>query len=521
MKATLAAILALVSVASAQNVLRLNLNRGVPGIRRGKPFPLSRRETFTQMTVNNITGGGYYVEVQVGTPPQTMSMVLDTGSSDAWVVSHEAELCTSRSLQRASGDSCGGTYNPDDSSTYKLVTKDGFSIKYLDQTAANGDYISDNFGIGGATIKGLQMGLVTDTVRGTGILGVGFSSAESTDEIYPNLIDQFLDQGLITSKAYSLWLNDRRSPSGTILFGGIDTDKFIGPLNHLDILKTTRGQYTAFAVAMSSLTVTNSKGQTNSAGAAIPAILDSGTTLSYLPGDMTTNVFTSLNVYTDDASTGLSLIDCKYLTKDPDLVFTFVFGKDTATASIDVPVYEMVLDILGGYEDLLPSDIPFDDVCVFGLQSTDGFGDSGGAGTFALLGDTFLRSAYVVYDLDHKQIGIAQANLNSSTEDDGNSGAKNIVELNADDDGLPDVTGVAAQQTTYVPPSPTATGSGSATGGGSGSGGGGGGRATVTVTPSPTNGVAAGIIGGPGLDGLAVVALAGVFAVVGGTLFVL
>lgn len=512
MKATVAAVLALVSAASAQNVVRFDLTRGTNGIRRGKPFPVSRRDTFTQTAINNITGGGYYVEVKVGSPGQPVSMILDTGSSDAWVVSKDAELCTSERLQMINGDSCGGTYDKSKSDTYKLVSTDGFSIKYLDSTSASGDYISDNFAIGGATIKNLQMGLVTDTVRGTGILGVGFSEAESTEEIYPNIMDEFLDQGLVKSKAYSLWLNDRRSPSGTILFGGIDTDKFIGPLNIIDILKTVSGTYTAFAVTMSSIKVGDS-----AVDSALPAILDSGTTLSYLPDDMTTDMFDELGVYSDLKATGLALIDCSYLTKKPDMTFSFTFGRGNSTATIDVPVNEMVLDILGGYEDLLPSDIPFDDVCVFGIQSTDGFGPRQSQGTYALLGDTFLRSAYVVYDLDHKQIGIAQANLNSSTEDNGNSNSKNIVEINASDDGLPDVTGVAAQQTTYVPPDPTNTGGS----GGTGTGGGSGNKATVTVTNSPTGNAAAGLAGGPGLEAVAVMAIAGMFAVFGGALFVL
>ena len=62
---------------------------------------------------------------------------------------------------------------------------------------------------------------------------------------------------------------------------------------------------------------------------------------------------------------------------------------------------------------------------------------------FTLLGDTFLRSAYVVYDMTHHQVGLAQANLNST--------ASTVVELSAAAPGLPRVVGVAAQQTTFTP----------------------------------------------------------------------
>jgi hypothetical protein len=59
-----------------------------------------------------------------------------------------------------------------------------------------------------------------------------------------------------------------------------------------------------------------------------------------------------------------------------------------------------------------------------------------------LLGDFFLRSAYVVYDLTNNRIGIAQSNLNSTTS--------NIVEVPAGAASIPQSTGV-------TPPNPSAT----------------------------------------------------------------
>lgn len=48
--------------------------------------------------------------------------------------------------------------------------------------------------------------------------------------------------------------------------------------------------------------------------------------------------------------------------------------------------------------------------CVFGIQSaatTQGY---------VLFGDTFLRAAYVVYDIDEEKIGIAQAKYTSESD---------------------------------------------------------------------------------------------------------
>jgi hypothetical protein len=64
---------------------------------------ITRRDALTLASLNNITGGGYYSELSVGTPPQRMQVMLDTGSSDTWVVSGDAQLCTSRRMQAMYG----------------------------------------------------------------------------------------------------------------------------------------------------------------------------------------------------------------------------------------------------------------------------------------------------------------------------------------------------------------------------------------------------------------------------------
>jgi hypothetical protein len=520
-----AGALAFATNAAAQNVVSFELNRGLPGIRGGPApsAPLSRRDFHTGSINNNITGGGYYVDVQVGTPGQPITMVLDTGSSDAWFVSNQADLCTSKSLQRHYGDTCSATFNPSKSSTYALKVQDGFNITYLDGSGATGNYITDNLQINGVTIKSLQMGLATSVQRGVGVLGVGFPTNEAAVTKYPNIIDQLAQQGFTKSRAFSLYLNDRRAKTGTLLFGGVDAAKFIGPLHTLPILQSSTG-YTHYGVIMSSISTTYSNGTKVPVSSTLAgAILDSGTTLSYLPDDIASPLFKQLGVYTDVATSGYSMINCDYLNSEPDLVVTFGFGNGQAsggdTFTISVPVTELVLDLLSGYGQLTAG-APFDNVCLFGIQSSGGsFGGSGGgtndsaSGDITLLGDTFLRAAYVVYDLDHHQIGMAQANLNAT-------GDSNITELTSAGSGLPSVTGVSAQQTTATSGSATTTkGTGTSSPTGSATGGGGG-QNTGSPSPSGKPNAAPSARGG-GADAFAVVVVAGLFSVVGGALFML
>jgi predicted aspartyl protease len=72
----------------------------------GKHLRLKRDdgdETFTLDALNNITGGGYYSEFEIGSPAQKLSFLLDTGSSDTWVNSADANLCQSDQLQLMNG----------------------------------------------------------------------------------------------------------------------------------------------------------------------------------------------------------------------------------------------------------------------------------------------------------------------------------------------------------------------------------------------------------------------------------
>lgn len=510
-----------IATTSAASVVEIGINRirpGQPGLANTLGRRASSPNTYIETLVNNVTGGGYYASVDVGTPPQPQVLVIDTGSSDVWVVASDADLCTSSLLQRKYGDTCSDTYNANKSSTYKFVNSD-FDISYLDGTGSSGDYITDTFAIGGASIKALQMGYATQTVRGTGIMGISYSASESTLDNYPNLIDQFEQQGLISTKAYSLYLNDFRSESGSILFGGIDTDKFIGNLSSMPIVQTQTSNgtsgYSVLAVALNSMTANPGSGANKSpvslGGQPLPAILDSGTTLSYLPSTVAASLFSAIGAYTDDLVTGYTFIDCD---GPSDLTVTLSLGQG---ATIVLPASQIVLDVFAGMQSQIPSNVPFSNACLFGFQDIGSASSSSlsamaatqiaasSDSSFALLGDTFLRSTYAVYDLTNNEIGLAQSNLNSSTS--------SIVEIKASDNGIPTLTGVKAQQITSAS-STTGGSGGSSTSGTSDSDG------TVTVTASPKSNVAAGLVAGPSYGVLAAAGAACLASFLGGALVI-
>jgi hypothetical protein len=84
------------------------------------------------------------------------------------------------------------------------------------------------------------------------------------------------------------------------------------------------------------------------------------------------------------ASDGTTIytVDCGIASREGSVDYGF------PGVTISVPFSELALSVTG------------ESYCTFGLSPASG----------NIFGDTFLRSAYVVYDLDKKEIGLAQSN---------------------------------------------------------------------------------------------------------------
>ncbi|OBT61164.1 hypothetical protein VE03_09441 [Pseudogymnoascus sp. 23342-1-I1] len=364
---------------------------------------LRRRGTITESLGNAQHFGLYYANITAGTPAQQLSLQIDTGSSDVWLPSSSAALC-----QTSSGCE-GGSFDSSASSTFKVVGQDEFNISYVDGTGSVGSYFTDTFGIGGKTIKSFEMGLGEDTTISIGILGIGYANSVAnvftgTGTSYVNLPLALVDAGLINTPAYSLWLDDINSSSGSILFGGIDTAKYTGQLQSIRAYPSSQtGNVTSFTVAFTSLHATSSSGTDllTPSTYAQPAILDSGTTLTLLPDDVAALVFEELGAI-DDKDIEAVVVPCALASNSGYLKFGF--GGSSGPV-ITVSVSELVLPLTltsGG----TPKFQNGEDACQLGIQA---------AGDLPILfGDTFLRSAYVVYDLANNQIGLAQTDFNAT-----------------------------------------------------------------------------------------------------------
>ncbi|CAN6600954.1 hypothetical protein TRVA0_001S09626 [Trichomonascus vanleenenianus] len=320
-----------------------------------------KRSGYTEPLQNQVFD--YVAELSIGTPAQTVECLLDTGSSDLWVYSNQAGVPDG--------------FDSSSSSTYNYINDD-FSIQYV-SGSASGAWGSDTVTVAGASVTKQQFAAVDTEQQGmdVGIFGVGFVSGESgTEPSYPNFPQNLVNQGLISSNLYSLYLDDLDAQSGSILFGGVDTSKYTGSLATLPI---TSDNSLEISVTLE--------------GKSFDAVLDSGTSLTYVPEAIAAKIAKQFGG-TWDSSAGVYFIDSV-----PSESVTYTFGS----TQVSIPPSELALNATL-FENNPPK--PYA-LSISRSDTTDGYN---------LLGDTFLRSAYVVYDLTNNEISVAQASYASGSD---------------------------------------------------------------------------------------------------------
>ncbi|KAL2052696.1 hypothetical protein ABVK25_006936 [Lepraria finkii] len=190
--------------------------------------------------------------------------------------------------------------------------------------------------------------------------------------------------------------------SGSLLFGGVDTEKYSGSLISLPTSGLSDPSLHDLEVQLTSLTISDSSGTSSLTprDMALSAWLDSGTTQMLLPNSIVEQI-------TQHTGAVEGFFHCNLSTRDT--ILTFGFG-DKDGAHISVPMSGLFMSYVG---DTFFADGT--EVCELGASGQP-------ASDEVILGDTFLRSAYVEYDLDTKGIWFAHAKWDAGS-------ASNIVEI--------------------------------------------------------------------------------------------
>ncbi|RCK54697.1 Candidapepsin-1 [Candida viswanathii] len=323
----------------------------------------------------------YSADITVGSDGQKQTVVIDTGSSDLWVVDTNA-TCKPR-IASQEKDFCKqkGTYSPNTSSTAEYLRM-AFSILYGDHSSSIGVWYKDTIGFGGVSIKDQQFADVTSTSVAQGILGIGYKTNEANAS-YDNVPITLKKQGIISKNAYSLYLNTPDAETGKIIFGGVDHAKYSGEL--IDVPVVSKRE---LRVRLDTIHISNSNIDTS-----LDVLLDSGTTFTYLEDKIFTQISSRFNAQLTNDSSGntLHIVDC-------DLPGTVDFSFDN-NAKISVPATEFAVALYTTSGQKYPK-------CQLSIASS----------SLNILGDNFLRSAYVVYDLDDNRISLAPVKYTNETD---------------------------------------------------------------------------------------------------------
>ncbi|GME98894.1 unnamed protein product [Ambrosiozyma monospora] len=253
------------------------------------------------------------------------------------------------------------------------------------------------------------------------VLGIGYPSQESTDSKnlhYENLPMKMKSDGLIKKITYSIYLNDSNTGSASLLFGGVDHERYIGDLALMPIVPSTGQQPTEISITINSLGVGHFQDQREVlvAEGCTTALLDTGTTMGIFPEDVLNQAALQLNM-TYGSEIGFYLMDCH---KGDETYFYFNFQGFNVT----VPVSSFLAPISTDTDGATSSK------CMFAIESSSDH-------TF-VLGDVFLSNVYLVVDLEDNQIAMGLANLNSTKE--------NIEVIS---DTIPSASSVSLYESTY------------------------------------------------------------------------
>lgn len=306
------------------------------------------------IAVKDFMNAQYFIEVNVGTPAQTFTVVPDTGSSNLWLYSKKcwSVPCWTHPL-----------YDHTKSSSYK-ANGEAFDITYgsgsvkgsvSEDVATIGDGITANMGFGEVTsVSGISF----IASQMSGILGLAYNTI-SVDHL-----DTFMDLTNLTDKSFAFYLKDT-SEESYMTIPGMDSEGF----DTIETHKVVEQKY--WALQLNSV----AQGTKKTDASKYKAVIDSGTSLLVGP-----------KAIVDELISGISVkSDCSNLDSLPDLTFTIDSTDYTLKGS------EYVLQVQGE--------------CLMGIQSMafpEGF-------NYFILGDVFMRKYPSYFNLNDNTVAFQVA----------------------------------------------------------------------------------------------------------------
>ncbi|KAF8355594.1 hypothetical protein PRIPAC_97217 [Pristionchus pacificus] len=335
----------------------------------------------------------YLGEIKLGTPPQSFTVVMDTGSSNLWVIDAKCESqdCLGQPVSEYSKhqfDTSASTTYQKSNQPFLLIYGSGSCkgvIGYDVLDLAGLKYASQGLGV--AT----QIASVFGSQPIDGILGLGWPDLAQGQVVPPmqNMLSQ-LDQPIFTVYMSRLEASFCRHPvlpadapvdGGRITFGGFDKDNCRDEINYVPLTSRTYWQFKLDDFVMGDF-----RAMTN-----YQVITDTGTSWIGCPTDVFNAMVKNTNAKLSPLI-GQWIVQCD--TYYPDMIFKI------GGIEYHIPAYEYVLDL----------GLPAGD-CVLAAFPMVGTGNN----PKFILGDVFIRQYCNVHDIGQGRIGFARSTVEGTT----------------------------------------------------------------------------------------------------------
>jgi len=350
--------------------------------------------------MQNFQDAEYLGDVAIGTPPQKFQMLMDTGSSNVWVVSDPL----------LGGPNGAASFNANISSTFNK-SHTGFFLGYGSGNVY-GRWAFDNIMAGGLTAQHFQFGLVSysieardffKTLRGSGILGLGF---ESLGGGMTTFIDALFNQQVITKRCFSLFMSTEGTTGSEILLGGTDMSHATEDFQFVPLIFK---KFWLVAITDFFVEHPNTGKGISLCTYGCLGIVDSGTSFFGVPNTKYEKIVRAISHRKPCMSIQGGLF-CRRTTNVTETYPTFFINMFAGDNDGPTGVSKKASFSLGPENYMFPA---FYDnkgrlYCYIGLQPLPPTFSVKGYDMY-VLGTTFLKTYYTLFDMDNGQVGFARA----------------------------------------------------------------------------------------------------------------
>jgi len=300
------------------------------------------------------------IPVQIG--GKTFNLIVDSGSSDLWVYS--------RLLPSA--QQVGHTLY--DAPNSKLQKSSYFAITYGDGSNVAGKVFVDTVAIGGVTAAKQAVEAPTGVSASflqhpdaDGLIGLAMSNLNT---VRPKQALTFFDN-VRSQLAAPLWaITLKHNATGSMDLGFIDKSRYVGSLNYINVVG---GNSSFWQFNIKAFSVNGTSFQT----APFTAIVDTGTSLALLPDAVLRSYYSKIQGAQLNSNAGGWTFPCSSTIPSMGLWINGV--------KYGIPAKTLNWGFIG-------QDANGEYICLGAVQSSARMG-------FSILGDVFLKSVYVVFDM--------------------------------------------------------------------------------------------------------------------------